>query len=87
MSSSTHEVDSIIWILNELITSSLLIRSIEFATGVSTWNQGDRMPRGRPTRASVYARLDASLHELRDRLGGLPSPEEAGFVWRDIWHL
>lgn len=45
------------------------------------------MPRGRPTRASVYARLDASLHELRDRLGGLPSPEEAGFVWRDIWHL
>ncbi|WP_240312339.1 Fic family protein [Janibacter anophelis] len=31
--------------------------------------------------------MDASLHELRDRLGGLPSPEEAGFVWRDIWHL
>lgn len=45
------------------------------------------MPRGRPTRASVYARLDSSLEELRNRLGGLPSPEEAGFVWRDIWHL
>lgn len=45
------------------------------------------MPRGRPTRASVYARLDASLEELRTRLGGLPSPEEAEFVWRDIWHL
>lgn len=45
------------------------------------------MPRGRPTRASVYARLDAALTELDTRLGGLPSPEEAGFVWRDIWHL
>lgn len=45
------------------------------------------MPRGRPTRASVYARLDQALADLRERLGGLPSPEEAGFVWRDIWHL
>lgn len=45
------------------------------------------MPRGRPTRASVYARLDSARNELHNRLGGLPSPEEAGFVWRDIWHL
>lgn len=45
------------------------------------------MPRGRPTRASVYARLDSALSELHNRLGGLPSPAEAGFVWRDIWHL
>lgn len=45
------------------------------------------MPRGRPTRASVYARLQGALDDLHDRLGGLPSPEEAGFVWRDIWHL
>lgn len=45
------------------------------------------MPRGRPTRASVYARLDGALDELHHRLGGLPSPEEAEFVWRDIWHL
>ncbi|RIK17083.1 MAG: Fic family protein [Acidobacteria bacterium] len=45
------------------------------------------MPRGRPTRASVYARLDAALDELNTRLGGLPLPEEANFVWRDIWHL
>lgn len=35
----------------------------------------------------MYARLDSSLLELRERLGGLPSPGEAGFVWRDIWHL
>lgn len=45
------------------------------------------MPRGRPTRANVYARLDAALLDLHTRLGGLPSPAEAGFVWRDIWHL
>lgn len=45
------------------------------------------MSRGRPTRTTVYARLEAGLEELRDRLGGLPSPEEANFVWTDIWHL
>lgn len=45
------------------------------------------MPRGRPTRASLYARLDAALDDLQNRLGGLPSADEAGFVWRDIWHL
>lgn len=45
------------------------------------------MSRGRLTRASVYARLEAALDELRTRLGGLPTPEESAFVWRDIWHL
>lgn len=45
------------------------------------------MGRGRPSRATVYARLDSLLVELRTRLGGLPSPEEAGWVWDDIWHL
>lgn len=45
------------------------------------------MPRGRPTRASVYARLETALEELHFRLGGLPTPEEAAYVWRDIWHL
>src|SRR5699024_3730096 len=32
-------------------------------------------------------RLDTALDELRWRLGGLPTPEEAVYVWRDIWHL
>lgn len=45
------------------------------------------MARGRPSRATVYARLDAALVELRDRLGGLPSPEESKLVWSNIWHL
>lgn len=45
------------------------------------------MPRGRPSRATVYDRLEAALAELRDRLGGLPSPKESEAIWSDIWHL
>lgn len=43
--------------------------------------------RGRPSRSTVYARLEALLIELTTRLGGLPSPDEASYVWSDIWHL
>ena len=45
------------------------------------------MARGRPSRATVYARPDSQLAELRTRLGGLPAPEESAYVWTDIWHL
>ena len=45
------------------------------------------MARGRPSRAVVYARLDHAMTELRERLGGLPSPKESEFIWADIWHL
>lgn len=45
------------------------------------------MSRGRPSRATVYARLEAAIAELNGRLGGLPSPKESEFVWADIWHL
>jgi fido (protein-threonine AMPylation protein) len=41
--------------------------------------------RGRPSRADVYERLRVQIGELRDRLGGLPSPEEAEGIWRGIW--
>jgi len=44
------------------------------------------MSRGRPSRATVYARLDNAVAELRDRLGGLPSPKESEAIWSDIWH-
>jgi len=44
------------------------------------------MARGRPSRATVYARLDSAIGEL-NRLGGLPSPKESEYVWSDIWHL
>jgi Fic family protein len=45
------------------------------------------MVRGRPSRTTVYARLDLAIAELNDRLGGLPSPKESEYVWSDIWHL
>lgn len=45
------------------------------------------MARGRPARATVYRRLDDALEELRERLGGLPSPKESEYIWSDIWHL
>jgi len=45
------------------------------------------MPRGRPSRATVYQRLDHALDDLRNRYGGLPSRTESRYVWADIWHL
>lgn len=33
-----------------------------------------------------YRRLQEAVDELRDRLGGLPSPAEAEDIWGDIWY-
>lgn len=41
--------------------------------------------RGRPPREAVYERLHVQIGELRERLGGLPSPLEAKDIWRGIW--
>lgn len=41
--------------------------------------------RGRPTPSALYARLHAQIRELRDELGGLPSPAKAQAIWHDIW--
>jgi len=41
--------------------------------------------RGRPPRAALYERLHVQIGELRERLGGLPSPIEAQGIWREIW--
>lgn len=41
---------------------------------------------GRPRRADVYQRLDDAFTELRDRMGGLPSPVEADGIWNAIWY-
>lgn len=40
---------------------------------------------GRPSREAVYDRLHVQIGELRERLGGLPSPMEAKDIWRGIW--
>lgn len=45
------------------------------------------MARGRPSRDTVYRRLEGSVSELHARFGGLPTPEEASGIWADIWHL
>ncbi len=42
--------------------------------------------RGRPSRTSVYERLDKALAELNKRFGGLPSPKSAQAIWADTWH-
>lgn len=42
--------------------------------------------RGRPRRADIYRQLDIQIKELRERLGGLPSPDEAADIWRGIWY-
>ncbi len=41
--------------------------------------------RGRPRRAEVYRQLEIQIAELRERMGGLPSPDEASDIWRGIW--
>jgi hypothetical protein len=47
-------------------------------------NSGGRAS-GPPTRAALYERLNAQIVELRDELGGLPSPAHAEQIWRGIW--
>ena len=41
--------------------------------------------RGRPSRASIYAAVDQGMAELH-RIGGLPGPDVASEIWRDIWY-
>jgi Fic family protein len=44
------------------------------------------VPRGRPSRAVIYARLAEAITDLNIRMGGLPSPIEAEDIWDDLWH-
>lgn len=44
------------------------------------------MPVGRPSRQSIYARLDEAIEDLRTRLGGLPTPAESEAIWAELWH-
>src|SRR3954470_7993004 len=44
------------------------------------------MARGRPSRQTIYDRLDEAITDLRTRMGGLPSPAEAEDIWDEIWH-
>lgn len=42
--------------------------------------------RGRPSRAAIYHRLVEAVEELRQRMGGLPTPAEAEDIWSNLWH-
>jgi hypothetical protein len=42
--------------------------------------------RGRPPRQLVYQRLEDAIIDLRERMGGLPSPTEAEGIWTSIWY-
>lgn len=46
-------------------------------------NQPKRRP-GRPSRASIYERLETEVLAL-DTAGGLPKPAKAEEIWKDIW--
>ena len=48
--------------------------------------QGEAPRWSRPRRSDVFYRLAVQVAELHDRLGGLPSPEEAIGIWEDIWY-
>jgi len=39
----------------------------------------------RTSRKELYRRLDHAIQDLRDRLGGLPGPDRAEDIWRDLW--
>ena len=43
------------------------------------------MPGGRPPRSAIHERLAFEVRELRERLGGLPLPNEAEHIWTEIW--
>ena len=44
------------------------------------------MARGRPSRQTIYDRLEEAIDDLRTRMGGLPSPAEAEQIWAELWH-
>lgn len=44
------------------------------------------MSPGRPSRASIYERLEEAITDLEERLGGLPVPAEAEDIWAELWH-
>jgi Fic family protein len=44
------------------------------------------VPPGRPSRQAIHERVALRVAELNERLGGLPTPDEAEATWTDLWH-
>lgn len=59
--------------------------SVRYNYIVSNPNNNAKPRRGRPARGEVYERLRVQITELRECMGGLPSPVEAEGIWRGIW--
>lgn len=68
--------------------NKLRLCSVQLVDTKPNKQAGNEMPTGlgRPSRATVYQRLDEAIAELRERLGGLPTPAEAEDIWSEIWH-
>ena len=47
---------------------------------------GSKSSRGRPSRRAIHQRVAFEAEELRLRLGGLPTPQDAKDIWTDIWY-
>lgn len=45
----------------------------------------DKLKRGRPSRQLIYQRLAEAVADLRENMGGRPSPVEADDIWTAIW--
>jgi hypothetical protein len=70
---------------NESYADEHFEQSVRYEFYVPQPNKIAAARRGRPSRVAIYDRLRVQIGELRERLGGLPSPIEAEGIWRGIW--
>lgn len=70
---------------NESYAAEHLEQSVRYSFQVPQPNKLAAARRGRPSQVAIYDRLRVQIGELRERLGGLPSPIEAEGIWRGIW--
>ena len=66
--------------------SFLWTRQLLFGNIICAMSEHNLRGRGRPRREEVYRRLAIQIRELRERLGGLPSPAQADAIWHGIWY-
>jgi hypothetical protein len=67
-------------------TSSRPNTTLQWYVGLSFSGVEHNIGAGRPSRSQLYQRLDDAIAELRERMGGLPSPSEADGIWTSIWY-
>ena len=70
--------------LDEQVPADFIMRTVYSVRGNVPGMVITKDGRGRPSRASVYAAVDQGMAEL-NRIDGLPGPDAASEIWRDIW--